>query len=241
LLPLRDVLLFESIDRALDLADRDWNTKFHGVFDPILAAEAKGKQTAAQEKVEQAPPTHALETYLGEYESDGYPDFAVRVEGGQLQACTVGSFPWMTLRHYHYDVFEWHLEDFDHWMKVRFLVDDNGEVSSVAVPLEGAVEDILFKRKQPKLSEALLKALAGVYVSPIEGLAFTVTVRDGKVFLAWTGGTPDEHKAYLLNDDWVGFKDKRGRIRFDFAREGERVTRVAMKQEGLTLEAVKKA
>jgi CubicO group peptidase (beta-lactamase class C family) len=238
LLPLRDVLLLESIDRALDLPDRDWNAKFHGLFDPMLVSMAQGKQTAAAERVADAPPTHALETYLGEYESDGYPDFAVRVEGGQMQAQTVGSFPWTTLRHYHYDVFEWHIEDFDIWWKVRFLVDDNGDVASVAVPLEPAVDDIVFKRKQPVLNDAVLAALPGEYVTPIEGLAFTVTIRDGKVFQSPTGGAAAEIKPYKLTDDWVGFTIKRDR--FDFAREGGQVTRLVFKAPGMTLEAPKK-
>jgi len=31
-----------------------------------------------EEKIENAPPTHPLETYIGTYEDEGYPDFAVR-------------------------------------------------------------------------------------------------------------------------------------------------------------------
>ena len=239
LLPLRDVLLFESIDRALDLPDRDWNAKFHGLFDPIIAGEAKGKQTAAAERVAEAPPTHPLAAYLGEYEADGYPDFAVRQEGDTLQGRTVGSFNWSTLRHYHYDVFEWHIEDFDAWWKVRFLVDDNGDVASVAVPLEPAVDDIVFKRKLPVPDEALLVALVGVYQTPIEGLAFTVTVHDGKVFQAPTGGAAEEIKPYKLTDEWVSFTIKRDR--FDFAREGGKVTRLVFKAPGFTLEAVRES
>jgi len=235
LLPLRDVLLFESIDRALDLPDRDWNAKFHSLFDPIIAGEAKGKQTAAAERVADAPPTHPLAAYLGEYESDGYPDFAVRQEGDTLQARTVGSFNWSTLRHYHYDVFEWHIEDFDAWWKVRFLVDDNGDVASVAVPLEPAVDDIIFKRNLPVPDEALLTALVGEYQTAIEGLAFTVTIRDGKVFQSPTGGAAEEIKPYKLTDEWVGFTIKRDR--FDFAREGGKVTRLVFKAPGMTLEA----
>jgi len=55
-LPLRDVLLYESIDRALDLPDRDWNKKFHEMFDPIIIGIAKAKQTAVEEKIGDAPP-----------------------------------------------------------------------------------------------------------------------------------------------------------------------------------------
>ena len=65
LLPLRDVLLYESVDRALDLSDRDWNSKFHKMVDPLIIAQAKGKQTSSEERLEEAPPTHSLETFVG--------------------------------------------------------------------------------------------------------------------------------------------------------------------------------
>lgn len=61
-LPLRDVLLYEGIDCALDLPERDWNTRFHQVTDPVLKGMAQGKQTAAQERLENAPATHGLDS-----------------------------------------------------------------------------------------------------------------------------------------------------------------------------------
>jgi CubicO group peptidase (beta-lactamase class C family) len=237
LLPLRDVLLYEAIDRVLDLPARARNARFHAMFDPLISGQAKAKQTAAEERVARAAPTHSLETYLGEYEAEGYPDFAVRVEGGQFQARTVGSFGWSTLRHYHYDVFEWHLEDFDAWLKVRYQVDDNGDVSSVSVPLEPAVENIVFKRKRPALSEALLAAVVGEYQPPLEGLVFTVTAHAGQVFITLTGSPPEEVEPYKLTADWVGFAYKRSR--YDFARQGDDITRLVVKQPMLTLEAPK--
>ncbi len=237
-LPLRDVLLFESLDRALDLPDRDWNTKFHALYDPLLAGQAQAKQTAAQERVAAAPPSHPLETYLGEYAAEGYPDFAVRLEAGQLQARTVGSFDWSGLRHYHYDVFEWHLADFDEWIKVRFLVNDTGDVESVAVPLEPAVENIVFTRIPPELGADLLAALAGEYALPIEGIVITLSVHDGKVYAAQTGNPPEEIKPYRLTAEWVGFAHKR--TRFDFARAGAAVTRLVLKEPGMTLEAARR-
>ena len=112
-LPYRDVLLYDAIDRALDLPDRQWNKKFHDMFDPIIAGQAKAKDTAKEEKIVDAPPSHALDTYIGSFEADGYPDFAVRQHESGLQACLAGSLDWSEMRHYHYDVFEWHLEDFD--------------------------------------------------------------------------------------------------------------------------------
>ena len=237
-LPLRDVLLYESVDRALDLPDRDWNKKFHEMVDPIIVGEAKGKQTSAEERFKDAPPTHPLETFFGKYESQGYPDFAVKMVDGALQACTVGSLDWSKLRHYHYNVFEWHLADFDSWMKVRFLTNDNGEIDSVSVPLEPAVDNIIFTRKPLELSQDLIAALVGEYATQIEGIAFTISAHEGKVYIAQTGSSADEIKPYKLTDECLGFRLKRDR--FDFVREKDAITRMVLKTPDLTLEARKK-
>ena len=237
-LPLRDVLLYESIDRALDLPDRDWNQKFHAIFDPLIIGQEKAKQTTQEERLQDAPPTHPLETFTGTFASEGYPDFAVRINGDRLQACTLGSLGWSELRHYHYDVFEWYLADFDYWMKVRFLVNDNGEIDSVSVPIEEAVENVTFTRKPPELGEALLSTVVGEYVTPVEGLAVTITVHSGRVYAAQTGQPPEEIKAYKLNDELVGFRWKR--IRLDFIREQDAIRRLEIKSPDMTIASVRK-
>ena len=237
-LPLPNVLLYEGIDRALDLSERDWNARFHAMLDPLIVAEAKGKQTAAEERLPDAPHTHPLETYVGTYEADGYPDFAVRLEGEELQACTVGSLDWSTLRHYHYNVFEWHMADFDAWLKVRFLIDDNGEIDSISIPIETEVDNITFVRKQPELSAELIAALVGEYDPPIEGLTFTITAKEGRIYAAQTGSPPEEIKPYRLDDHLVGFRTKR--FRFDFVREQDVITHLTLKGPFVTLEAPRK-
>jgi CubicO group peptidase (beta-lactamase class C family) len=238
MLPLRDVLLYEGIDRALGLEDRDWNKRFHEMFDPLIVAEASAKQTAATEQLAEAPPTHPIDSYTGTFAAEGYPDFAVRRAGEGLQACTVGSLEWSALRHYHYNVFEWHMADFDVWIKVRFLVNDTGDVDEISVPIEPAVDDVVFKRKQPELSQELIDALVGEYDPPVDGMAFTVTAHAGKVYVAQTGSPPAEIKPYKLTDELVGFKLKRDRL--DFVRENGAVTRVVYKSPFMTLEAPRK-
>jgi CubicO group peptidase (beta-lactamase class C family) len=234
-MPLRDVLLYESLDRALDLPDRKWNTKFHLAEDPIILGEARNKQTAQEEKLENAPTTHPLEHFVGTYASPGYPDFAVRLQDNHLQACTLGSLNWSELRHYHYDVFEWYLADFDFWVKVRFLVDDNGSIDSVSIPIEPAVDNVIFTRKPPELDQAILDALVGEYHTPVDGLAFTITVHAGKVYAAQTGSAPEEIKAYTLGEHLVGFRLKRDRL--DFLRTPDGVNRIIIKTPDLTIEA----
>ena len=238
-LPVPDVLLYEGIDRALDLPDRDWNTKFHATYDPLIVANARGKQTASEERLEDAAPTHPLEVYCGSYAAEGYPDFAVRQIDEALQASLVGSLDWSELRHYHFNLFEWHLADFDEWMKIQFQIDEQGDIASISIPIESEVENVIFTRKEPELDEAVITALVGEYVTGIEGVAFAVTAREGTIYVAQTGAPPTEVKPYKVSADTVGFR--MDRVRMDFVREGEAITGLVIKAPGMTLEAERKS
>ncbi|MFW6184776.1 MAG: serine hydrolase [Chloroflexota bacterium] len=244
MLPLRNVLLYEGLDRTLELPQRDWNRRFHDMHDPLIEGQAKAKQTAAAERVDDAPPTHPLEAYVGVYEAEGYPDFAVREVGdgeseARLEARTVGSLDWSALRHYHYNVFEWHLADFDTWSKVRLRVGDTGDVDAVSVPIEPAVEDVVFTRKAPELTEALINALVGVYELPMDGMSVTVTTNEGKLYAAQTGQPAEQMTLYRVTDALVGFKIERTRL--DFVREDGRVMRLLLKAPDMTLEAPRRS
>ncbi len=236
-MPLRDVLLYESIDRALDAPERDWNRKFHEVFDPIIAAQATRKQTSAEERVADAPCSHPLEAYAGDYAADGYPDFRVRVQGDSLQAG--GCFDWSALRHYHYDIFEWNIVDFDAWLKVHFLTNDQGEIDSVSIPIEDEVENIVFTRKPPELTAEMAAALVGDYQTAVEGVAFAVSVHEGKVYITQTGDVPLELSPYRVSDKLLCFRWKRSRM--EFVREQGAITRLVLKSPDFTLEARRQA
>lgn len=237
-LPLSELLLYEGLDRALGLSGRDWNTRFHKMVDPLIAAEAKGRQTAAEERVEAAPPTHPWDTYSGCYSADGYPDFAVKIDGETLQASTPGSLAWSELRHYHYNVFEWHLACFDEWMKLRFLVNDHGEVHAVSIPMEPEVDDIVFHRKPVELQADIVAALVGVYESHVDGLGFTITAREGKYYFASTGGPAEEMTPTRCDDELVAFRTKR--VRLAFVRTEGSITHLEIKAPSMTIEAPRK-
>jgi CubicO group peptidase (beta-lactamase class C family) len=176
------ILLREAIERVLDLPSQDWNAKFHKIVDPLIAAAGRGKKTTAQDKLADALQSHALEAYQGVYSADGYPDFSVKIENGQLYACTLGSLAWSELRHYHYEVFEWHLSLWDDWIKAKFSVDDTGDISAVSIPLAIGVPDIVFTRTPLALGELTLSAIAGEYDSGIDGLIFSVSHKNGKLY-----------------------------------------------------------
>ena len=233
-LPLRDILLYEGIDRALDLAPQDWNSKYHKVFDPIIVAQKKSKQSTADDRLD-APPSHALETYTGTYSADGYPDFKVSLNDSAMQASLAGVFEPSEFRHYHYNVFEWHWADFDEWVKVRFIVNNNGNLASVAIPIESAVDNVIYTRKALELPADTQAAIIRRYDTDIEGLSYIISERQDKLYLTQTGGTAQELKAYDLNEKFVAFK--MGQNRAEFVRDGESVTGLVVKTPFSTFEA----
>lgn len=237
--PLRDVLLYELADRALDLPDGNWNAKYHGLFDPMFAGMQRSKQTTAAEKVAGAPHTHPLEDYVGVYAADGYPDFAVQmIEDGTLEVCSVGSLDWEPLRHQHYDIFEADVTVFDAQVKVPFLTNLEGEIYAISLGIEPAVEDVIFKRKPVTIPADVIAALVDVpYVTEIPGLAFTVSHLAEKFYITQTGGTPTEIKPYRLTEEEVAFVEDR--TRFAFRRDGATIPHLTLKAEGMTLEATR--
>lgn len=232
--PVPGILLYEGIDRSLNLGTQDWSTKFHKIVDPTLSAEAKTRQTTTKESID-APASHTLETYVGTYEAKGYPDFAVKQEGDELQACTLGSLEWSALRHCHYNIFEWFLADFDFSLKVSFLANNDGELDSVSIPIEPAIDNIIFKRKALELPQTIINAVVGQYDPPLEGVTYNVTQKQGKIFFAETGGVAEEITACLLTDERIGFKMRDTRL--DFVREKDAITQVILKSPFRTLEA----
>lgn len=234
-MPLRDALLFESIDRALGLEESDWNARLHDVWDPLFAGREQRKQTSESERVAGAPASRELDAYVGQYEADGYPDFAVRAVDGSLQSRLIDNLPWSSLSHYHYDVFEWDLPDWELRMKVRFLSNDGGELDAVSIPIEPAVENVVYVRKPPYLSEETIAGLVGRYVPPVPGWTFSVTAVDERVYLATSGRAPKEMRPYVVTDDNVGFRLER--LRLDFERENGEFVRLVYKSEALTITA----
>ena len=169
------------------------------------------------------------------YEADGYPDFAVRFEDGALTACTVGSLVPSALRHYHYNIFEWHLADFDLWMKIHFEINENGEINAISIPIEPTVENVIFKRKAVELSEHHIASLVGEYELPVEGLTITISARDGKVYYVQTGDAPKLITPYKVNEDVIGFRMERTRL--EFVRENDTITHLISKSPFSTLKS----
>lgn len=231
------VLAREALDRALALPARDWNARFHALHDPLHAAAGKSRRSSAAEEPSLVAPSHPLDDFEGHYGVDGYPDFAVRMRHGALQACTVGSMPWSPLRHVGYDVFEWHVPAWDERHTARFTLSEHGDVDSVSLPISGEKFDITFKRQPIHVAPQTLAALAGDYHGAISGLRFEARVANAKLYWTESGRPTLEASARRLTSDAVEFS--MGNHRITFLKGDVGWDRVQLKTPSAIFEAAK--
>ncbi|MFN8352905.1 MAG: serine hydrolase [Spirosomataceae bacterium] len=130
------------VDKWLTMSPIDWSGRYKQEQAEGKANQEKQKQENIAKRVTNAPPTHPLEAYAGEYQHPAYGVISLKVTDGKL----AGSFhvtP-LALQHYHYDVFEG-TSQFE-MVKFNFAPATNGNIETVVVNLPSAGE-ITFKKK----------------------------------------------------------------------------------------------
>lgn len=144
--PVPNIVTRRVFDLLLGLEPVDWVAR---VKEQERQARERREQQRKEREAQRKPdtrPSHALETYAGEYEHPGYGKLVVRLQGQNLML-VLDDFT-APLKHYHYDVFE--IDDPLNLVPlsglVTFLMDKKGEIDRVAVPLEPNVADIVFTR-----------------------------------------------------------------------------------------------
>lgn len=233
--PLRDVLLYEAVDRALDLPEAAWNDQYHAIWQAVESAEGKDQAVSADERHPDAPPSHPLASYAGTYRADGYADFVVAHEEGNLRGFFFGD--WWPLAHYHYNVFELDVDHFEVKFKVIFGVEPSGAISSVSVPVDTSVENILFRRAPLDLDDEVLAALQGTYDFPIEGMAVVVRQKGGSLYAALTGQPETELAPTTQTTEGVTFAMKgEEHVSLEFRRGTEGYDLLRVKQFGALFE-----
>ena len=120
----------------------------------------------------------------------------VRVPGirATLGALT-SRFPNSPLRHFHYDVFETPTDKLNRLerTKIMFITNLNGDMSSLSIPFEPVVKDIVFGRAADRSmkEKSFLEVLAGQY--ELGSTTITVLLReDNSLLLVVPGQTPYE-------------------------------------------------
>lgn len=137
------IIPFYVYDKILGLEPIPWHKRL--MQEALLQEKAERKKRKEIKRQHATRPSHPLADYAGEYEHPGYGRVTISLQGGELRLNYQG-IPFR-LRHYHYDVFQMN-EMLRHGeqMLVSFQLDKAGNIKSIAIPLEPAVNDIVFTK-----------------------------------------------------------------------------------------------
>ncbi len=239
--PLPTIVAMNVFDRLLGIDQVPWNQRF-------LAAEAGGKKSEQEAKDKGytprktgTHPSHDLKDYAGDYSNPGYGIATIAIDGTALKL-TLNRVT-KSLEHYHYDVFQVPANPLDPFekMKVMFLTDINGDISSISMPLEPSVKDIVFTRMPDKqlTQRSFIEPFTGEYEIAGSPVPLKVSLRGENTLIVSVPGQPD----YQLNPKrgaTFQFADFSG-ITIEFKRDASgKVTEAALNELGTVIVLKKK-
>lgn len=144
--PASGLIASNAIDRMLGLSEAPFARRAKDDAAKAKEAQAKVKTEDEAKRKKDAPPTHALKDYAGQFEHPAYQSLTITQEGEQLKFDLHG----LTggLKHYHYDIFQGEegAAGLD-GTKLTFLMNRAGEIAGVSIALEPNVKEIVFTRK----------------------------------------------------------------------------------------------
>jgi len=237
--PAPSILMYELVDRILGRDGPDWNQRIADFYAQQAEPDtARADTAAARPDTTTAPPTHPLGDYVARYTHPGYGAFEVTMEGDSLVG-RYGSFR-STLRHDRYDVFELHPEvgGNEQTIKVQFEMAMDGTIDEAAIPLEPAVDPIVFMRTADEelTSADYLEPFTGEYA--FRGQTLTVRLRGENTLTLTVPGQP----TYTLEpsaENTFNLKDISG-FSVAFTTEEGTVTQMILHQPNGTFTAERK-
>jgi len=176
-------------DRLLGLDQVNWNSRVKKQVEEGKQEAEKAKKEKDKDRKLNTKPSHPLEDYAGDYEHPGYGVISFVKKGDQMTA-EYNSIPF-TASHYHYDVFEITNEMMDESFKVSFFTDLKGNIRSLSIQLEEAVEPSIFTKMPEKamMEKSFLEKFTGEYMIGEE--KSTVFVKGEKTLFIYVPGQPE--------------------------------------------------
>jgi CubicO group peptidase (beta-lactamase class C family) len=186
--PLPQLVAYNVFDRLLELAEIPWSERAHKLVDEQKAALEKGKETSSAERRPNTHPSHDLTEYAGVYHHPGYGRLTVTLVDDILSASINDLL--LEVEHYHYDIFECVLNDWDLRVPASFITDVSGNIASVAIPLEPSTPAIVFTRvpDESLRDRAFLEPFVGAYESEV--VRFTIALRGENALTLTIPGQP---------------------------------------------------
>lgn len=146
--PVPDVVVKRVFDDLLGLPPIDWNARARKNVERGKKGADSTRQASLAKRVAETSPSHALADYAGKYSHPGYGTFEVQVRGDGL-ALVFEKFD-LAMSHWHYDVFHLDPEKLEGAPVsglVQFLMNADGKVDRVAIPLEPAIAPIVLTKQ----------------------------------------------------------------------------------------------
>jgi CubicO group peptidase (beta-lactamase class C family) len=224
------------LDRLLGMDQVPWSQRY-------LDQEMKAKESEQEAKNKNytphksgTHPSHDVKEYSGDYGNPGYGVVAIAEDGDHFKM-TINRVT-KSLEHLHYDVFQVPDNPFDQFAKLRvmFLSDANGDISSLSMPLETNVKDIVFTRLPDKqLTErSFIEQFTGPYELPGSPTPFTVSLRGEHTLILSSPGSP-EVELIPKRGTTFDLKDQSG-VSLEFKRDGaQKVVEAALSDNGTTV------
>jgi len=224
------------LDRLLGLDQVPWSQRY-------LEQEVKAKESEEEAKNKNytphragTHPSHELKEYAGDYGNSGYGIVSIAEDGDHFKM-TLNRVT-KPLEHLHYDVFQVPDSPFEQFAKLRvmFSSDAYGDISSLSMPLETRVKDIVFTRLPDKqLTERIfIEAFTGQYEFPGSPTPFTISIRGDHTLILASPGSPDVELVPKRGTTF-NLKDQSG-VSLEFKRDANgKVIEAALSDNGTTV------
>ena len=224
---------YNIFDRLLGLDQVPWSQRYleREVKTKASLEEAKSKGYTPHKTG--THPSHDLQDYVGDYGNPGYGVVSIAADSAGFKM-TVNRLT-RPLEHLHYDVFQVPDDPFDEFARARimFFSDVNGDISSLSLPLETNVKDIVFTRLPDKqlTDRSFVEAFTGQWEIPGSPTPLTISLRGDHTLVASNPGQPDVE---LVPKRGITFdlKDQSG-VSIEFKRDaGGKITEAALDDNG---------
>ena len=225
--PVPGIIRNTIADKMLGLPYRDWN-KFQK--DALARNQQGARLRQSTDSVNRKPntkPSHALQDYAGAYDNPGYGRIQILAKNDTLWAEYNSSNGKTYLEHYHYDVYKVRSTDPTNDRgdgdanKVRFIVNNKGEVATIETQMEPAVKDIVFTKLPPSITvdKSQLQKYTGEY--DLDKIIIKVYIKGDNTLMVLVPGQPDYELVPTKKDEF-DFKTLKGfSVKFEMNQNGE--------------------
>lgn len=185
-----EIVTFSLCDRLFGLSHVPWFDRYQEKWAELKEQAEKSKQDAAADRVPNAPLTHPLSDYVGEFENPAYGTFTIRQDGDTLK----GFYNELecAFTHLHYDVFAVEVVRMEVTTKGSFTMNLAGDIESfsIALGLEPGIKPFVFTRAADKSMQekGFLEQFVGDY--EVMGMTMTVAFKGEQALAATVPGQP---------------------------------------------------